>query len=349
MNYSDSNYNRLLDSISLKITDRVPVFEFWPQSQEIIEYTIQRPLGYKMNSAIAGETSSLKIEDALEYAQRIGMDAIGADFGYWPSQKFKKSKDGNLHYIDGLIKCRDDLEYMERPSDIVKLVERFEYYLDKARGSNIGIYPRISAFFNPAYLAMGINDFSIALFDNYKFVEYLMDYFLEEQLKVMEEICKDKDVKLIHIDDDIAFGTGLIVNREIFHKLYYGRMQSLIKLPKENNILIAYHTDGKLDDILPIFLELGIDAVHPIEPACNDIYNIKDIYRDKICLCGNIDLVLLTYGTKEEIHKDVRKHLDCLKIGGGYVCGSSSSLYNGIPPENYAELVKVVHEYGRYQ
>ncbi len=348
MNYCDSSFERLINTFSLKPTDRVPVLEFWPQSQEIIEYVLKRPLNYEINSAISGETNSFEIKDAIEFAQRIGMDAIGADFVYWPGQKFGKSKDGRCHYIGGNIKNYDDLKDLEKPQDINRLLERFEYYIEAAQGTNIGIYPRLSAFFNPVYLAMGVNDFCTSLYDNYKFIEYFMDLILEKQMEIMDKVCRNKNVRFIQIDDDIAFSSGLIINKEMFYTLYIERIKSLIKITKDSNILIAYHTDGKLDDLMPVFLDLGINAVHPIEPMSNDIFKIKDMYGCKICICGNIDLVLLSNGTKEEIKIDVKKHLDHLKTGGGYVCGSSSSLYDGIPPANYLELVDTVHEYGKY-
>jgi len=348
MNYNDSNFNRLLSAFNLKMPDRVPILEFWPQSKKVMEYIIERPLGYEIQTAARGEVYSVRIEDALKFAQRIGMDAIGADFVWWPGQIFKRSENGNEHYVDGRIKGWKDIKLLEQPDDISKQLERFENYLEEAKGTGVGIYPRLNAFFNPVYLAVGITDFSYLLYDDPKFIDYLLDLFLEHQLKVMKAVCEHKDVKFIQIDDDIAFGSGLFVNKEKFLELYINRMKTLLKPANENDILIAYHTDGKLDDILPIFLELGINAVHPVEPMSNDIYKIKDEYGNKICLCGNIDLVLLTNGKLKDIREDVIRHLDYLKKGGGYVCGTSSSLYDGIPPENYGELVRTVHEYGYY-
>ncbi|MHB1254276.1 MAG: hypothetical protein ACYCZ1_08925, partial [Candidatus Humimicrobiaceae bacterium] len=67
MYYYDSSFDRLLNTFSLKPTDRVPILEFWPQSQEIIEYVLERPLNYSINSAINGETNSFEIKDAIEF------------------------------------------------------------------------------------------------------------------------------------------------------------------------------------------------------------------------------------------------------------------------------------------
>ena len=112
--------------------------------------------------------------------------------------------------------------------------------------------------------------------------------------------------------------------------------------------MIAYHTDGNLEDVLPMLIELGVNAIHPVEPTCNNIYEIKERYGEKICLCGNINLLLLTKGNRKDVQEDVRIHLSRLMKNGGYVCGTSSSLYDGIPAENYCELVRTVHEFGYY-
>jgi len=349
INFYDSEFNRLLDTFKLKKTDRVPILEFWPQSQEIIEYVIGRSLGYNISSAAGGETGSVKIDDALEFAGRIGMDAIGADFVWWPGQIFKHSKDGQRHYVDGIIKSWKDLDILKKYKDETdRQFQIFDEYFKKAQGTGIGVYPRMNAFFNPTYLAVGMTDFLYLIYDDIGFLEYLLDLFLEHQLNKMKLLCKNKHVKFIQIDDDIAFGSGLFVNKKKFLELYFDRMKTLLKPAKDNNILIAYHTDGKLDDVLPIFIELGINAIHPVEPMSNDIYKIKDEYGDKICLCGNIDLALLTNSKPKDIREDVIRHLGYLKKGGGYVCGTSSSLYDGIPPKNYLEIVKTVHKYGHY-
>jgi uroporphyrinogen-III decarboxylase len=58
--------------------------------------------------------------------------------------------------------------------------------------------------------------------------------------------------------------------------------------------------------------------------------------------------VLLAYGSKEEIKEKVREHCVRLSSGGGYVLGSSTSIMDGIPPENFVTMTEAVHKYGRY-
>jgi uroporphyrinogen-III decarboxylase len=58
--------------------------------------------------------------------------------------------------------------------------------------------------------------------------------------------------------------------------------------------------------------------------------------------------VLLAYGSQEEIETKVQDYCRTLAPGGGYVLGSSSSIMEGIPPENFLTMIQAVHKYGRY-
>ncbi len=57
---------------------------------------------------------------------------------------------------------------------------------------------------------------------------------------------------------------------------------------------------------------------------------------------------LLAYGSKEEIEERVKIYCATAAPGGGYVLGSSTSIMEGIPPENFVTMTQAVHKYGRY-
>ena len=68
----------------------------------------------------------------------------------------------------------------------------------------------------------------------------------------------------------------------------------------------AFHSDGNLFPILPGLLKLGMNAIHPIQPAAMDIGKMKEEYGSRVCLIGNIDLdYTLTLGTPEEVDREV--------------------------------------------
>jgi uroporphyrinogen decarboxylase len=125
-------------------------------------------------------------------------------------------------------------------------------------------------------------------------------------------------------------------------------MKRLITPAKEHDKLVAMHTDGKIDKVLPILYDIGFSAVHPVQPESNDIFELKKQWAGKLAFVGNIPTPLLAYGTQEEIEEKVREYCVNLGPGGGYVLSSSTSIMDGIPPENFLVVTQAVHKYGRY-
>jgi uroporphyrinogen decarboxylase len=125
-------------------------------------------------------------------------------------------------------------------------------------------------------------------------------------------------------------------------------MKRLIAPAKEHGKLVLMHTDGKTDAFLDILYEVGINVNHPVEPESNDIVEVKKKWAGRMALIGNIPTVLLAYGRAEEIEERVREYCINVAPGGGYVLGSSTSIMDGIPPENFVTMIKAVHKYGHY-
>jgi uroporphyrinogen decarboxylase len=177
-----------------------------------------------------------------------------------------------------------------------------------------------------------------------------MDILLDHQIKVMNAVCENfaDDLAFFLVNDDIGHNAGLMIHPDMFLEIFPQRMKRLIAPAKERGKLFAMHTDGKMDHIMPILYDIGFDIAHPIEPESNNMFEVKKKWGGKMALVGNIPTALLAYGTKEEIEEMVREY--CLKLapGGGYVLGSSTSIMEGIPPENFVAMTEAVHKYGRY-
>jgi uroporphyrinogen-III decarboxylase len=110
----------------------------------------------------------------------------------------------------------------------------------------------------------------------------------------------------------------------------------------------VYHSDGKLDAVLPVLHEIGFAAVHPVAPECNDIFALRQRWAGKMAFIGNIPTMLLAYGSLDQVEERVRRSCADLAAGGGYVLGSSTSIMEGIPPENFVTMVQAAHRFGHY-
>ncbi|MBP7962826.1 MAG: hypothetical protein KA003_12660 [Caldilineaceae bacterium] len=346
--YEKSDINRLLKAFRHEEPDRIPHLEFWVTSKEVYEYVLEKELDYDIEDAAVGG-QSITPEDHVEFAARLGMDAVVCNFNWRPNNIFKTANDGTDHYVDGAIKSEADLVNLDPPTPIPAQLAYLDRYLRAAEGTGVGVFANFTSFFDSAMLAVGVSDSFLMFYDNRPFLEKLMDILLEHQIKVMQAVCDRfaDQLAFILVNDDIAHNQGLMINPTMFKEIFPHRMKRLIAPAKAAGKLVAYHTDGKMDMIFPILDDIGFDICHPIEPESNDLFEVKKKWGHRFAFLGNIPTVLLNYGPVEEIEEQVRLYCETLGPGGGYALGSSTSIMEGIPPQNFVAMTQAVHKYGR--
>lgn len=150
--------------------------------------------------------------------------------------------------------------------------------------------------------------------------------------------------------DDIADNRGLMVMKEFFNEIWYPRIKTIVQAVRTHiKAPIQFHCCGNLHDVLPYLVELGVDAVTPVQANCNDIYAIKRAVGDKLCISGNMAIDgVLAFGTPQEVKEDTKAHIDGLAYDGGYICASSHSICDAIPPDNYFAMIETAQTYGVY-
>jgi uroporphyrinogen decarboxylase len=102
-------------------------------------------------------------------------------------------------------------------------------------------------------------------------------------------------------------------------------------------------------ELLSDFVEMGIDALHPIEKAAgNDIVEIKNQYKDDLVLIGNVPIPLLTHGTPKENYEYVKYLLKNVSSKGGHIISSSHSVTQWCKLKNFYAYYKAVKDFGQY-
>ena len=60
--------------------------------------------------------------------------------------------------------------------------------------------------------------------------------------------------------------------------------------------------------IIKDFIDAGFDAIHPIEPPCMSLKEVKEKYGDKVCIMGNVDCAYtLVFGSIIDVERDVKR------------------------------------------
>jgi uroporphyrinogen decarboxylase len=153
----------------------------------------------------------------------------------------------------------------------------------------------------------------------------------------------------VRFADDLAYAEGLMVSPTHLRQHFFPWLRACAELVHRKGKVFIFHSDGDVRLVLEDIIACGVDGLHPIEPKAMDITELKRTVGHRIALCGNIDLgYTLTRGTPEEVETEVKERIRVLAPGGGYLLGSSNSVPEYVPLENFNAMREACFRYGRY-
>ena len=72
-----------------------------------------------------------------------------------------------------------------------------------------------------------------------------------------------------------------------------------------------------------------------------DIFELKSEFGKDICLVGGISTQnTLPFGTPQQVRDEVRRCLDVMADGGGYIMAPAKPILPGVPVENAVALLE---------
>lgn len=189
--------------------------------------------------------------------------------------------------------------------------------------------------------AFGFANFCMAILDKRYLVETILDFLVEysgQNLKKLVALKPD----FIVIGEDIAYGSGPYISPKDFNELILPRFKKLTDII---DCPWVYHSDGNLIPVIDGLLDLGMNAIHPIEPyGAMDIVDAKQKYGDRVVLAGNLDMNLIANGTPDEVKQQVKLLFDNVGQDGGWILTSSNSIDSGAKPENVVAMTQAVKQ-----
>jgi uroporphyrinogen decarboxylase len=155
----------------------------------------------------------------------------------------------------------------------------------------------------------------------------MMDKILEIQMemsrKLLQEVGDYADV--VFMGDDLSHQSGLTYSPDMYRRLFKPRHKKVIDFLKKHagNAKILYHCCGAVEPLLKDLIEMGIDAINPVQVSAKgmgDTKRLKALYGRDLTFWGGIDTQqVLPFGTPVEVKEEVRRRIEDLAPGGGFV------------------------------
>ncbi|MEI7836501.1 MAG: uroporphyrinogen decarboxylase family protein [Planctomycetota bacterium] len=205
--------------------------------------------------------------------------------------------------------------------------------------------------------SMGILDpggWCLALATEPELLCELMDRLVDRRLAEVESIYAavgGRADMVFGIGDDVASQTGLWMSPEHYRRYVKPRHAKIVRFIKaRTQAKIIFHCCGACRAILPDLIEIGVDVFNPTQTAVAgmDPFELKRDFGRDLVFWGGIDVQhLLPRGTVADVEREVKRHIDALAPGGGYILSPSHIIQRGTPPENVLAMFRTALEYGR--
>jgi len=155
------------------------------------------------------------------------------------------------------------------------------------------------------------------------------------------------------IGDDLALQNTILMQPELYREMIKPYQANIIEFIKERTkAKIYYHSCGAVSPMLNDLIEIGVDAINPVQVSAKDMNpgDLKRVYGDNITFWGGIDTQkILPNGTTDEVRAAVRHTIDMLSPGGGYVLAGVHNLQPDVPPENIVAMYEEAVQYGHHK
>ena len=156
----------------------------------------------------------------------------------------------------------------------------------------------------------------------------------------------DAGADFILIVNDVAFNGGPFISPAQFHELITPHLARQVQYLRDRKIIPFVHTDGNIMPILNDYLSLGAACFQSVDPMAGmDIAEVKRRCHGKMALMGNVQCSLLQDGPLEAIRRSALYCLDNAAPGGGYIFGTSNTIFPGMPLVHYEYMLEVFREW----
>ena len=245
----------------------------------------------------------------------------------------------------GAIRTMADLDSYPWPDaeklDYSPLVDGRDLLKDGMR-----LIPILGKIFTAAWQLLGFERFCELIYDEPRLVQALVQRIGETQLAVFRKVVEFDTVGAVWVPDDIAYHSGTMLPPQWLVENVFPFYKTMGDICRQAGKPFIYHSDGDLREMIDTIIDSGFNALHPIEPESMDIYALRKRVGARLCLLGNIRVHTLSTARPEAIRELARDRIQNLGHQGAYCVGSSNSIPNYVPLENYQAMLQASADFG---
>jgi uroporphyrinogen decarboxylase len=243
----------------------------------------------------------------------------------------------------------------DAPEYIAQLREQAKFLYENTDYALVGSAIIGGGIFEQPARVMGMENFLMALVSEPKFADRLMeqitDIYIESCNNYLDQVGQCVQVFVYY--DDMNTQDGWLIRPELYRRMVKPKQRRLVEaIKKKTPAKLFFHGCGATYDLIPDLIDLGFDILNPVQVSARgmDTKKLKQEFgRDIVFWGGGVDTQrVLPFGTPRQVAEEVKRRIDDLAPGGGFVFAAVHNIQAFVPPENIVTAFDTALEYGKY-
>ena len=244
-----------------------------------------------------------------------------------------------------------DMADLRRIAGLRELAERY-----RRDGCAVVLKSPFAGIFETAQRIVGMENCLMMMAADKKLAGVLFDKLLELKLAfwdlALPRLAGAIDV--VAEFDDYGAQSSQLISPRMFRQQLKPRLRILFDRLKQlaPHARRFFHSCGNVRPLLPDFIEMGVEILNPvhIRAAGMEPTALKRDFGDALVFWGGgVDTQgVLPTGTPQEVKDDVRRNIEALAPGGGFVFNTVHNIQADVSPQNIIAMWEALQEYGAY-
>lgn len=198
---------------------------------------------------------------------------------------------------------------------------------------------------------MGVEALSYLVYDDPAFFEEMVNHLTDLTLTVMDKVFAivGNQIDTLAMWEDMCYNAGPLLSPTHFRRYMVPNYCRITEKARRHGVELVYlDSDGKIDELLPYWLESGVNTLFPIEVGTwkSDPIAFRRQYGKDLRMLGGFDKHLLALGP-QAIEAEIRRLIPLVEEGG-YIPFADHRVPPDVPLKNYVFYLRKARQYWGY-
>lgn len=230
-----------------------------------------------------------------------------------------------------------------RPESVGRFAADFTHRCDELKKRDAITSLSIHGVFWQLREWCGFENLCIMMMDNPGFIHEMADFWTEYVCAMLERILMSITPDCLYIEEDMAYKAHSMISPQMTREFIQPSYRRWGAAVRSNGCpLVEIDCDGYTGELIPIWVESGINCCSPVEVAAHcDVLDFRRKFGNSMAFVGGIDKRLISGGGRA-LEKYVMDRVPAMFKDGGYIPGCD----HGVPPDiswpNFIEFGKLI-------